>query len=38
VEREAAARQQPIEQYRAGLRQRYKEIAAALKKESAGGT
>jgi hypothetical protein len=38
IERQAAARQEPAEQYRASLRQRYKEIAAALKKENSGGT
>jgi hypothetical protein len=38
VEQDAAAQQAPVEEYRATLRRRYKEIAAALKKESEGGT
>jgi hypothetical protein len=38
IERQAAAEQIPVEQYRASLRMRYREIAAALKKESAGGS
>jgi hypothetical protein len=37
IEREARAQQIPVEQYRASLRQRYKEIVAALKKENSGG-
>ena len=38
VERQAAAEHVSVERYRAALRQRYKEIAAILKKESSGGT
>jgi hypothetical protein len=34
IEAQAQLRQMPVEQYRASLRQRYKEIAAALKKET----
>jgi hypothetical protein len=37
IDKQAQAQHLPVEQYRAGLRERYKEIAAAIKKENSGG-